>query len=96
MENKPFKVSIPKLHSIKFKTGPLADNVEYPVEFPRPEILPAINVLQGAIENNLVGVVLIGYQKDGKEYIAGSYSCFKKSAYLFGRGQLDMLRRGDL
>lgn len=89
------KVSIPKLHSIKFKTGPFAENVDYPIEFERPENLPVVNVLQGAMLENLRSVVLVGYREDHSEYIAGTVRDPKIAAFMFSRGHLDMLRRGD-
>ena len=89
------KTSIPKLHSIKFKEGAFAENVVYSAEFPLAEYIPTINVLQGAILQNLRTVVLIGYDQSGHEYVAGSMKNPKEAAYLFGRGQLNMLRRGD-
>jgi len=89
------KTSIPKLHSIKFKTGPFVDNVIYPPELKRPENLPVLNILQGAAIQNLTDVVLFGYKQNGDEYCAGSMNNVKIAAYLFGRGQLDMLRHGD-
>lgn len=89
------KTSVPKLHSIKFKSGAFAgDDVVYPREF-RGENLPAINILEGAAMANLTDVVLIGYEPNGEEYIAGTMRCNKKAAYMFARGQFDMLRRGD-
>lgn len=89
------KVSIPKLHSIKFKNGAHAGNVVYPREFRIAESIPTINVLEGAILANLRDVVLIGYREDGSEYIAGSFTSPKEAAYMFGRGQLNMMRVGD-
>ena len=89
------KCSIPKLHSIKFKSGAFAEDVIFPCEFLSPENLPAINILEGAAVRNLRDIVLIGYEQDGTEHIAGSMRDPKKAAYMFGRGQLGMLRLAD-
>lgn len=91
------KTSIPKLHSIKFKSGAFADEVIYPDKFwkgPRSDV-PVINVLEGAAIANLRAVAIIGYEQDGTEYIASSMANPKEAAYLYARGHLDMLRRGD-
>lgn len=89
------KTSIPKLHSYKPKTGRNAENVEFPEEFLPAETIPVIAVLEGAAMANLRDVVLIGYEQDGTEYIAGSVRSPKDGAYMFARGQLNMLRAGD-
>jgi len=89
------RTSIPKLHSIKFKSGAFADNVLYSPDFARPEYLPVNNILEGAMLAGLKHVVLVGIRHDGSEYIAGTFKCHAQAAYLFGRGELDMLRRGD-
>jgi len=36
--------------------------------------MPAEHVLRGAIERDLEGVVVLGYDKDGGEYMASSYA----------------------
>ena len=89
------RTSIPKLHSIKFKSGAFAENVSYPSQFKTPKSIPAINVLEGAIIEGLQDVVLIGYRQDGSEYIAGSFTDAKKAGYMFARGHLEMLRQSD-
>lgn len=86
------KTSIPKLHSIKWKNGQLAENV-YTLNFGQD--VPVINVLQGAAEEMLKTICIIGYDINNKEYIASSYKNPKDAAYLFGRGHLFMLREGD-
>lgn len=85
------KKSYPKLHSIKFKTGPFVDDVIFSSEFKCPDHLPAINILEGAILQNLQDVVLIGYGPDGSEYIATTMLNVKEASFMFGRGQLSML-----
>lgn len=92
---KTLKTTTPKLHSIKFKSGPYAENVVYPEQFPTAERIPVSNVLHGAILAGLRDVVIMGYQQDGKEYIASSISNPKEASYMFGRGQLQCLREGD-
>lgn len=87
------KTSIPKLHSIRFKDGPLADNVTHIAPPNTP--VPVINVLCGAAEEMLTEVVLIGYDAYGREYIAGSTPDLQRAAYMFGRAQLHMLRVAD-
>jgi hypothetical protein len=89
------RASYPKLHSIKLKSGAFADNVVYPFDFERPDRIPSINVLEGAIIENLRDVVLIGYTQDGQEYIAGSMKSPKEAAYMFARAHLNMLRQSD-
>lgn len=87
------RTSVPKLHSIKFKTGPMVDNVTH-VGPPNRDV-PVINVLHGAAESMLREIVLIGYDVDGREYIAGSTSNAQRAAYMFARGHLNMLREAD-
>jgi len=89
------KTSIPKLHSIRLKSGLFAENVVTTEKFEPEGDISALQVLEAAIMANLRSVVLIGYDQDDNEYIAGTYVDPKQTAYLFGRGQLDMLRRGD-
>ena len=36
--------------------------------------LPPERILQGAIDEGLEGVIVIGYTKDGEEYAASSYA----------------------
>ena len=86
------RTSTPKLHSIKFKSGATADNVHY---LPRDKDLPAINVLEGAIMENLQSVVLIGYDQNGNEYVASSFNSHKESAYLLARAHMRMLNLDD-
>lgn len=86
------KTSIPKLHSIKWKNGQLAEDV-HTINFGQDT--PVINVLQGAAEEMLKAVCVIGYDSNNQEYIACSYSNPKEAAYLFGRGQLFMIRQAD-
>lgn len=86
------KTSIPKLSSVKWKNGQLAENV---VTLRHDKDIPVINVLQGAFEELLSSICIIGYDKNGKEYVATSYSSPQDAAYLFARGQLFMLRQSD-
>jgi hypothetical protein len=86
------RTSIPKLHSIKFKNGATADNILY---LPHDKDLPPINTLEAAIVANLRGVVLIGYDQNGNEYMACSLDSYKESAYLFARGHMHMLKLGN-
>lgn len=88
------KVSIPKLHSIKWKTGPLAENVTHIGPDGKKDV-PAMSVLQGAAEAMLYDLVLIGYDQDGQEYIAGTMANQQRAAYMFARGHLHMLRDAD-
>ena len=87
------RTTIPKLHSIRFKTGPLADNVDH--IGPHNRDVPVINVLHGAATAMLTEVVLIGYDADGLEYVAGSTGSIERASYMFARGQLYMLREAD-
>lgn len=88
------KVSIPKLHSIKWKDGVHADNVDCHPDRGAVDI-PARDVLVGAINADLTNVVIAGYDQNGREYIAGSFANIGEGAYMFGRGQLTLLRYGD-
>lgn len=88
------KTSIPKLHSIKWKNGALADNVE-PLPNIQPHDIPVDNVLKGAWEANLKDVVLLGITEEGCEYIASATCKTERAAYMFSRGQLFMLRQAD-
>lgn len=87
------KTSIPKLHSIKWKDGVHAENVEFHPDRDRCGI-SADEILIAAI-GKLHEVVIIGYEQDGYEYIAGNSATLKDAAYLFSRGQLTMLRYAD-
>lgn len=87
------KTSIPKLHKIKFKDGIFADNVVTSHNWHVGNIRP-LDVLKGAANANMNEVVLIGYDGDNQEYIASSVG-IDRTAYLFGRGLLQMLRYED-
>lgn len=88
------KTSIPKLHSIKWKDGALAENVII-LDTYGPEDIPVDDVLKGAYNAGCYALVLFGYDRDGKEYVAGSMRNVKEAAYMFARGQLAMLRQAD-
>lgn len=60
------KTSIPKLHSIKWKNGALAENVECLSNY-NSEGVPVDNVLKGAYEAGCYEVVVFGYDRDGYE-----------------------------
>lgn len=87
------KVSVPKITNIKMKDGIFADNVH---ALPTSQPIPANNVLIGAILAEMSCVVLIGIDKNGEEHIATTMPDHREAAYWFGRGQLEMLRWGDL
>lgn len=89
------KTSIPKLHSIKFKDGALAENVVHPAELFIGVDAHPMNVLNGAAEEMLTDVVLVGYDQFGREYVAGTPSDPARAAYMFSRGHLTMLRLSD-
>lgn len=89
------RVSYPKLHRVvSYKSGAFAESVVFPDEFLVAEPRPSINILQGAILENLREVALVGYTQDGQEYVA-STSNAKDTAYLFARANLIMLRQSD-
>jgi len=88
------KKSYPKLHSIKWKNGALAENVICVPDRAR-ENIPASDVLKGAYERDLRDVVVFGYEQDGTEYAAGTTANIKEGAYMFARGQLMLLRLSD-
>lgn len=89
------RVSIPKLHSIKWKTGPFAENIIHVNMTEERKDVPVINVLMGAAEENLYDIVIFGYNKHNEEFIATSTSNIQRAAYMFARGQLVMLRDAD-
>lgn len=87
------KTSIPKLHSIRWKgDGHLNENVAV-LDVER-KILP-YDVLVGAYLEDLREIVLIGYDQNGREFIAGSSPDVQRAQYLFQRGSLAMLRMAD-
>lgn len=88
------KTSIPKLHSIKFKDGAHAENVIH-LQSDSVIDIPVINVLEAAAKAMLQNVVLIGYDAEGYEYVAGSIADHQRAAYMFARGHLCVLRASD-
>jgi hypothetical protein len=87
------KTSYPKLHSIKFKSGMFADNVAImPLEYFKDYEVQPINVLEGAIMENLDHVVVAGYDKSGKEYFAGTYRDNNEKAALYMKAFLYMVK----
>lgn len=64
------KTSIPKLHSIKMKNHYNVVNLDIVTS----KDLDPQRVLIGAINHNLEGVVVIGYDKQGYNYFASSYA----------------------
>jgi hypothetical protein len=88
-----YKTSIPKLHSIKWKNGGMAGNVEV-MSGVAYEPLPD-DVLKGAYEADLIDVVVVGYTRDGNEYIAGTPVDISRAHFMFSRGALAMLRVAD-
>lgn len=93
MTKKP-KVSIPKLHSIKWKDGVSADNIGFHPNA-GDKYVPVREVLSSAYNVNLSDVVLFGYDEDGLEYIAGSTPDIQRAHYMFTRAALTMLRYSD-
>lgn len=89
------KTSVPKLHSYKPKTGRNHESVVFPESFQVPENIPAIAVLEGAAIANLSECVVFGYDQQGGEYIAGTSTDVQRAAYMFARGQLNMLGFSD-
>jgi len=86
------KVSIPKLHRIKFKSGAHAENVVFPDEFDAATDIPVINVLEGAALAGLERVALIGYDENGVEYLASSVRRPEEAAYMLERGKYMIMR----
>lgn len=90
------KTSVPRLRVKSFKTGVFAPNVVHPFDFQGEEKdTPVLQVLQGAMLANLTDVVIMGFEPDGTEYIATSTTKAELGSYMYGRGQLFMLRLGD-
>jgi hypothetical protein len=90
------KTSIPKLHSIKWKSGAFAENVVCLDNYQQDEGTTVENVLRGAYEAGLRDIVVMGYKKeDGSEYVAGSSKNVYKAHYMFARGALLMMRQAD-
>lgn len=88
------KTSIPKLHSIKWKNGVLAENVERLTGWSKSGIHPT-DIIQEAFSADLESIVVIGKRKNGKEYVDWSYAKDEDVAYLLARMHLRMLRNGD-
>jgi hypothetical protein len=58
------------------------------------DMLPK-QILQGALEADLDGLVIIGYDKDGEEYFASSYADGGLILWLMARAKLRLLRLED-
>ena len=89
------KTSIPKLHSIKWKSGAFAENVVCLDNYQQEDGTTVENVLRGAYEAGLRDIVVMGYKEDGSEYVAGSTKNVHKTHYMFSRGALIMMRQAD-
>ena len=89
------KTSIPKLSSIKWKNGMLAQNVEmFPVDHKgRDTTVDA--VLKGAFQAGCYEVCLVGYDREGEEYIACTSKNAQRNAYMFERGKMLMMKVAD-
>lgn len=87
--------SIPKLHSIRWKSGRLAPGVTVIQSDQRPHIVPSPDLLSGALNAHLHDIVLIGYEPNGKEYFAFSNPDIQRAHYLLARGQVILLRHAD-
>lgn len=91
-----YKTSVPRLRIKAFKHGVFAPNVVHPFEHDGDgKDTPVLQVLQGAMLANLTDIVIMGFEEDGSEYCASSSHKADLCAYMFGRGQLIMLRQGD-
>ena len=78
--------SYPKLHSIKWKSGVNADNVEL-LHYEKKETVPLVDVLSSALNAGLTDVALVGKYPNGESYIASTIRDHQKAAYLLGYGQ---------
>lgn len=56
--------------------------------------LPADRILEAAL-GKLEGVVIVGYDKEGKEYFASSYADGGDTIWLLERSKLKLLRIAD-
>lgn len=52
-------------------------------------------VLARALESNLKGVVVVGYDEDGDEYFASSYADAGNAAWLLDRAKYQLLKITD-
>lgn len=75
------KKSVPKLHSIKWKTGANADNVELHPNRASKDI-PVVDVLSGALNAQLKEVLVAGREPDGTLYVASSISDISRAHLL--------------
>lgn len=57
--------------------------------------LPVDRVLQGAIDSDLEGVVLMGYDKEGEHYFASSYADAGTCLWLLEKLKAQLLSAGD-
>lgn len=57
--------------------------------------LPPDRVLQGAIDADLEGVVLMGYTKGGEHYFASSYADGGTCLWLLEKLKAELLSMGD-
>ena len=88
------KISIPKLSSIKWKNGALADNV-LPFTTYGINTIPVSDVLRGCYEENMKSIAVFGYKQDGEEVIFSNCGRYEETAYMFARGHLAMIRIED-
>jgi hypothetical protein len=55
--------------------------------------IPPERVLQGALDGNLEGVVVIGLEQDGGLYFASSYGRIEVTNWLLDLAKADLVRR---
>lgn len=88
-----WRTSIPKLHSIRFKDGMLADNVIHPDFSDNTDLYPMpqpLTVLQGAAMAMLQEVAVIGYTVDGEVYIA-SNALLDRTVFMFEHAKTELM-----
>ena len=73
----------------------MSDDNVINVNFTTGGDLPPDRVLQAAIDEGLSGVVVLGYDKDGNEYMASSYADGQVVGWLLDRCKFALLKELD-
>ena len=88
------KTSVPKLHSVKWKSGIDAPNVTHIHEH-RHDKIPIENVLYGAINAGCYEVFVCGYDSNSDLYIASSTGNKERVIYMLELAKRDLLGRNE-
>ena len=87
------KTSIPKLHSIKWKDGIWAENIER-LDNWEDNGIKVSDVFKHAFASDLKEIVIIGRRENGNGYVDWSGSSVADAAYLLARAHLILTKNG--